>query len=66
MKQRPCILVLLLVLGVKGWFTDELKWWSNSKKDKDTSHMETPINFNCAAKYVDFNGGWVVDVVSFH
>ena len=36
---------------------------TDSKKDNHVDRLETPVRFNCAAKYVDFNGGWVVDVV---
>ena len=31
--------------------------------DKETTEPNKPVGFNCAAKYVDYNGGWVVDVV---
>jgi hypothetical protein len=38
---------------------------SINPEDKDTTRPNTALGFNCAAKYVDYNGGWVVDVTSF-
>jgi len=35
-------------------------------QDANIKHKEPPVHFNCAAKYVDFNGGWVVDIVSLN
>jgi len=59
LTMRLALVLLLLAVACvcEAWFESE-------KKDNIESRVETPVRFNCAAKYVDFNGGWVVDVVS--
>jgi hypothetical protein len=57
MRLALVLLLLAVACVCEAWFESE-------KKDNIESRVETPVRFNCAAKYVDFNGGWVVDVVS--